>query len=278
MRFTLLVSLLLATPLAAVTEAPHDLGITEDALVADEECPTNASPGCALNALQLRVQKTAVADEAVAKASASAEEMDFAGASANAHEDGLVEEVAPGVFVELDQSAEAEEGNRFLSRRRSPEESEDDRRRGGTQRRRGSSNRRRSSKSRNMCCKCRSGTVSWSQSGTCSHCQQSGILKSVKPPAKCQQGSSSWKGQSSPTYCANECGKLLNSGYHTATGGSGPHLGSSSGAGCNNKTGGSCRFLGCAKSRGGKAGVKCVKGKCVCQAGYCASGGKCTPR
>merc|ERR1740139_2064631 len=79
------------------------------------------------------------------------------------------------------------------------------------------SSRRRSASSQNMCCKCNDGTVSWSQSGSCSHCRSSGISTKSRPPAKCQEGSSSGKGSNSrrrvdpnwPQQCAKMCQSQL---------------------------------------------------------------------
>lgn len=41
---------------------------------------------------------------------------------------------------------------------------------------------------------------------------------------------------------------------------------------CAKKTGGGCRFWGCASSRGA---VDCQAGECVCKTGFCAIGGRC---
>merc|ERR1712137_837563 len=41
---------------------------------------------------------------------------------------------------------------------------------------------------------------------------------------------------------------------------------------CSTDTGGTCSYSSCASSRGR---TSCSMGKCLCQSGYCAAGGRC---
>jgi len=280
MRPAMLMSLLIPCLLAAAAEVQQDTDLPVDALAADEECAAAGdagAPACALSALQRQAQKAATGGEEVAAEASTA--------NTTVGQEGELDDAGePEAFVELEDT-ENEEGE--------SESAE------GHDSSLGDSfgRRRSSSRSKNKCCKCNDNKVSWSASGTCTHCQHSGIFKALAPPAKCQQGSSQWRGKNSrtgrgdpswPKYCAKQCVQLLasyrppsgGSGYHPGGGsgyhpggGSGYHPGTSPGS-CKTETGGSCKFFGCAKSRG--RGVKCVKKKCICQAGTCAnSKGQC---
>lgn len=253
--------LLIPGLLAATAE---DADIPVSALSADEECavgPDGKAPACALNALQRNAQqKAAGGDEAVAEASA------VNATAAQASESDDAEE--PEAFVELEEAEDDGLEAESVEELDSVEEEHDSSKDAWGRRRSSSSS---STRKKNKCCKCYDKTVSWSASGTCSHCQKSGIFKAVAPPTKCQKGSSQWNGKdpSWPQHCAKECAKLL-AKYTPSPGGN--HHGTSPGT-CKIETGGSCKFFGCKKSRGPH--VKCVKRKCVCTAGTCANRGRC---
>jgi len=262
MRPASLISLLIPGLLAAAAELLQDGDVPVGALAADEECAAAAdgsASACALNALQLHAQKAAAGGEEVASEASAAN-------STADQESDLDDAGEPEAFVELEDSEE--EGVEGESAEDQDSTEHD------------SGSRRRGSGRRNMCCKCYDNTVSWSASGTCSHCQRTGIFKTLPPPTKCQKGSSQWSGgQNWPKYCAQVCGGLL-SHYRAPSGGSGYNPGHHNGGSgynpgvCKTETGGSCKLFGCAKSRG-KA-VTCVHKKCVCSRGTCAnSKGQC---
>jgi len=197
-------SLLIPGLLAATAEILQESDVPVGALAIDEECAVGAdgsAPRCALNALQRNAQKaTAGGEEVVAEVKAANT------TAAQASESNAVEE--PEAFVELEdadaeepedadaaepEDADAEEPEAFVEL----EESEDDRQEKESTEEQDSTkdewgSRRRFS-SKNKCCKCKDNTVSWSQSGTCSHCRHSGIFIKKSPPLECQYGSSQWR-------------------------------------------------------------------------------------
>lgn len=215
--------------------------IAAQALANDAECDGGAE-ACALNALQLKGAETDEDEGEVAdEADEEEDEEEVEGQEGEAQEE-----------LQEEDAEVAELHNQLLS---------------------DTSGRRRKS----QCCLCKGGTVSWSASGTCSHCHK--IKKRVTPKKKCQVGNSKFVGSSR---CANMCkqsfphaqggypsGGYPSGGYH----GGGYPSGGSHGAGmCNTATSGTCSMFGCSKSRGP---VDCMKGKCVCKPGACSNGNAC---
>ncbi|CAE8734026.1 unnamed protein product [Polarella glacialis] len=108
-----------------------------------------------------------------------------------------------------------------------------------------------------LCCQCVNGKYAWSASGACSPCGGK-VSKKVRAPAQCQKGAPGLNNKA----CASQCRNILSGGSTTG----------SPTSPCNAATSGTCKFSGCAKSRGP---TQCVKGKCVCKAGSCSDGKMC---
>lgn len=203
-------------------------GLNLAALEADSECLADGSvngPACAISALQHRAAVAANDQDRDVDTIDTEAPMDADEEDVAA--DGLMEEVAE-VHVVSD-----------------------------------SGRRRSSAASGSKCCKCQSGTISWSASGVCSHCNGR-IVETKIAVEQCQKGYPNLNNKN----CANQCGKVFQNG------GSGFNPGGGQGFHCSTATKGTCRLMSCAKSRGP---TDCVKKKCVCKPGYCAdtTGAKC---
>uniref|UniRef100_A0A7S0FV09 Uncharacterized protein n=1 Tax=Pyrodinium bahamense TaxID=73915 RepID=A0A7S0FV09_9DINO len=236
----------------AVGALADDFRVPLAALEADGECPAGSAT-CALNALQRQARSTPSKDvehatgKVVEKSWDDVEEAVF-------NEDEAVEdageepEAGAGAEPSLVAVAERQaESGAFFSRRR------------------GTTTTTTTAGSVAQCCLCRGGVISWSASGTCSHCSSTRILQKLTPKKACQSSKST--GFPGSRVCAQRC-----SGYFPGHGGN--HVPMPSPRPCSITTDGSCRLFGCSNSRGGKQAVQCVQGKCVCKTGFCSPDGK----
>jgi len=261
-------TILLVGLIMAVGALADDFAVLLAALEADGECP-DGSATCALNALQRHTRSTPSKDVEHTTTEVAKESWDDAlqavfdeyEAAADAGEEpeavlGAAPEAVSGDEPEAVLGAEPSfaavagheaDSSAFFGRRR------------------GTTTTTTRAGSVAQCCLCKNGIVSWSASGTCSHCSSIGITQKLTPEKACQ--SSSAPGFPGSTVCAQRC-----SGPFPGHGGS--RVPMPSPRPCSTTTDGSCRLFGCSNSRGGKQAVQCVQGKCVCKAGFCSPDGK----